>query len=94
MSPEEVLAGKHLRHKLRLTNVGRTPAVITKYEINCSWPEGRPTELVTFGLPYLSLAGAASIDFTGGEISVFEYINGTIGLVLFSGSTAYRHVFS
>jgi hypothetical protein len=36
LSEEEILKGDHLRHKLKFTNMGRTPAHILRYQITYS----------------------------------------------------------
>jgi hypothetical protein len=96
MSLEETLAGIHLRHKLRITNMGRTPAIIAKYEINCRRPQQSPDdiELLTFDLPYRLLAGGATIDSQDAIIDVFEYTKSSKGFVFFDGIVTYYHAFS
>jgi len=93
MSTEEVLRGDHLRHKLRFTNMGRTPAYIVKWEIKCVRLQF-PIELVAFGLPYRSLAGGASMDIEDELVDVFAYTKESADLTWFKGSITYRHCFS
>jgi hypothetical protein len=53
LSEEEILNGVHMRHKLKLTNMGRTPAHILRYRVSyscldkgvTSLPRGRVTSL-------------------------------------------------
>jgi hypothetical protein len=53
LSDEEILNGVHMRHKLKLTNMGRTPAHILRYRVSysclgkgvTSLPRGRVTSL-------------------------------------------------
>jgi hypothetical protein len=93
MSTEEVLRGDHLRHKLRFTNMGRTPAFIIKWEIKCVRTH-LPIELVTFGQPYRSLAGGASMDIEDEFVDVSSYTKEGADLTWFKGSISYRHCFS
>jgi len=109
MSREEVLKGDHLRHKLKLTNMGRTPAHILEYQIGYS----REVDKMETGYRMVDTVKRPEIKFDrllGGNDSVeikvvdvaeyirdsfsFEAISHSGATGIFSGSVKYQHVFS
>ena len=95
MSQEELRRGEHLQHKLKITNMGRTPAFILQYEVTCFRPIGRGvTELVVGDLPYRSLGAGASIEMVEEVVDVHEFVSGHSDVVIFMGKVSYTHVFS
>jgi hypothetical protein len=103
----EVTKGEHLRHKLKFTNMGRTPAHILRYQIGYS----REVEKTDIGLRMVGDVKRPEIEFDrllGGndsvevkDIDVAEYIRDSIKEIgdseatgILSGWVKYQHVFS
>src|SRR5207253_7215473 len=59
LSEEEVLNGDHLNHKLKFTNMGRTPAHILRYQIGYS----REVDETDTGLRMIDTAERPAIEF-------------------------------
>jgi hypothetical protein len=93
MSDTEVAAGQHLQYTLRLTNLGRTPAFIVKYEIYCFWIK-TPKELIDFGQPYHFVAGGSSWDAETFSISEYVRTATDTNQVFLHVILSYQHVFS
>ena len=109
MSTAEVLAGHHLKYKLKLTNMGRTPAQIFYFTIRYSClgkgvtdlPEnagGSESSIRPF--EYL-LGGGEAIEIGEPIIDVGQYIGDDIDAVkefektaVIHGEVKYRHIFS
>ena len=96
LTADEILKGEHLRHKLRVTNMGRTPAIITGYKVNCFKNKEKEliSELVTFGQPFHSLGADRALEFSDDVIDVHHYVLGYEGAVYFDVTITYQHVFS
>lgn len=107
MNEEEVLNGDHLRHKLKFTNMGRTPAHILRYQIGYSNKVNETDTglhmVETVNRPEIEfdrlLAGNDSIEVR--EIDVSQYIRDSIKEIgdsnatgIVSGQVKYQHVFS
>lgn len=107
LNSSEVTRGEHLRHKLKFTNMGRTPAHILRYQIGYS----REVEKTDTGLGMVEDVKRPEIEFDrllGGndsievkEIDVAEYIRDSIKAIgdseatgILSGWVKYQHVFS
>jgi hypothetical protein len=106
LSAEEILGGAHLKHKLRLTNMGRTPATILKFELGHSFVEGDGTDLVWedalkgMELPDTDEVLAASSSTDVMEIDISQLVRNLImeigdskKSIVFHGSLEYLHVF-
>jgi hypothetical protein len=91
LSTEQILKGEHLKHRLRITNMGKTPAFITKWTVECV--ENRRRELVNFGLPYRSLGAGEHLDVWDNLVDVHGDIKADYGPVGFEGTVFYLHVF-
>jgi hypothetical protein len=96
LSQAELEAGEQFRHQLVITNMGRTPALIIKYEISCSRESTHPPieQSMDFGMPYRSLA--ATWSYIAREVNLGQFIRESPDevRVYFSGSVTYQHVFS
>jgi hypothetical protein len=93
MSDKEVAAGEHLQQTIRITNMGRTPGIITRYQIAVTGEEeNSPARVVVSGNPYHSLAGEKSLDINWDTLDAFEFIQGH-RIVVFVGDVIYHHVF-
>jgi hypothetical protein len=107
LSTEEVVGGVHLRHKLKFTNMGRTPAHVLRYHIGYS----REVDATGAGLRLIEAGKRPEIEFDrllGGndsvevrDIDVFQYVRDSIEAVgdseatgILSGWVEYLHVFS
>jgi hypothetical protein len=107
MSDEEIVNGDHLKHKLRLTNMGRTPAHILRYkidysrEVDVTGPDLRMVD--TPKRPEIEfdrlLAGDGSVEV--GDIDIFQYIRDSILNIgdskatgILNGWVEYEHMFS
>jgi hypothetical protein len=107
LTEEEVLNGDHLRHKLKFTNMGRTPAHILRYQMGYS----REVDQTDAALRMVDsvkrdeiefdrlLAGNASVEAQ--DVDVSQYIRDSIVAIgdsaaagILSGSVEYQHVFS
>ena len=87
MSAEETFRGDHLKHKMRFTNMGRTPAHILSFKIDYSCllgsvaqadlPEGASGDPIIFA-PFDHLLAAGEFEeVLGTLIDVHRYINGS-----------------
>ena len=110
MSTEEVLAGHHLRYKLKLTNMGRTPAQIFGFTIRYSCLEESVRELPdnvggtqASSRPFEHLLGGDGQAVEIGEpiVDVGQYmrenadaIKRLVKTAVIHGSVKYRHMFS
>jgi len=108
LSDEEILNGVHMRHKLKFTNMGRTPAHILRYQITYSCLDKGVTSLsggiVTrqdSGCIFDHLLGATDSIEVPEVVDVnrymFERIKGIKDLentAVFHGFVEYQHVFS
>ena len=107
LTTQEVLAGKHLEHYLKLTNMGRTPAQIMHFRINCSFLEegaevkpDTPHEIIEDRefIKLLDSRESGQIEHPAVkvlEIIVKHCLNKTDGrLATFWGWVKYRHMFS
>jgi hypothetical protein len=107
MNREEVLRGDHLRHRLKFTNMGKTPAHILRYRISYS----REVDATKTGFRMIENAKTPQVEFDrllGGndsvdvkDINVAEYIRDSIQEIghseatgIVSGTVEYLHVFS
>jgi len=108
LSTEEVLGGQHLRHKLKLTNMGRTPAHILAFEIRYTClaegvtdlPKGAAGNYVQVREFNHFLAGAAALQIED-TFDVFALIRDSLDEIdsfkktaVFHGWVKYRHMFS
>ncbi len=105
MSGEEIAAGHYLRHLLKVTNMGRTPATIVGFEYDYSFPIESPEPMMggdvkTFKAPGFDkiLPGDESYDLTEVDIreiqkTLYKSEGDYKRLVLFEGGVKYRHVF-
>ncbi len=85
LTEEEVLEGEHLKHKLKLTNMGRTPAHILSFQIGYSClsegvtdlPEGSSGDLVELKSSQFDhlLAAGASMEVLEPIIDVNWYLD-------------------
>lgn len=106
MSTEEVTRGEHLVHKLKFTNMGRTPAHILRYQIGYSRDvDATGAELRMIDTKHSEtvfdrlLGGDDSIEVE--DIDAYQHIRDSIEAVgdteatgIFSGWVEYQHVFS
>jgi hypothetical protein len=107
MNEEEVLNGDHLRHRLKFTNMGRTPAHVLRYQIGYS----REVDTTGTDLRMIDRVKRPEIEFDrllGGndsveikEVDVAEYVRDSIVAIgdsaatgILSGWVEYQHVFS
>lgn len=110
MSTEEVLAGHHLRYKLKFTNMGRTPAQIFGFTIRYSClgegvkdlPENAGGNQ-TSHRPFEHLLGGngQAVEIEEPIVDVGEYIDHDLDAIkrfektaVIHGSVKYRHMFS
>ncbi len=109
MSIEEILAGHHLRYKLKLTNMGRTPAQIFGFTIRYSClgegvrdlPENAGgTQVSSRPFEHL-LGGGQAIEIGEPIVDVGQYMRENVDAIkrlektaVIHGSVKYRHMFS
>jgi len=105
LSDKEILNGDHMRHKLKFTNMGRTPAHILRYQMGYS-REVDPTDLHVIDATKRPetvfdrlLPGNEWVEPE--NVDVFQYIRDSIKAIgdsktagIFSGWVEYQHVFS
>jgi hypothetical protein len=108
LSEEEVLKGDHLRHKLKFTNMGRTPAHILRYQITYSCLDKGVTSLsggtvARQDSAYIfdHLLGSTDSIEVPEIVDVDEYMSERIkgikdleNTAVFHGWVEYQHVFS
>jgi hypothetical protein len=110
MSMEEILAGHHLRYKLRITNMGRTPAQVLGFEVEYSClPKGAPflyqgsTKSEGSYRPFDQLLGGGGefVDVEEPLVDLEEYMKSDIEAIrtlektaVLHGAVRYRHMFS
>jgi hypothetical protein len=108
LSEDEILDRDYLKHKLKFTNMGRTPAHILKYQISYTCLDKGVTSLS--GAAIARQASARIFDRLLGSVDsieapetvdVYEYmreyiggINGRDNTAVFHGWVEYQHVFS
>ena len=109
LSPEEIGAGRHYDHALKLTNMGKTPAHIIRFQINYAClpgklqnlpehPRGEPGE--TFEFDHMVSAGEG-VEVVEPRVNTKEHMadswneihNGEKTAIVY-GWVDYRHVFS
>jgi len=110
MSTEEILAGHHLRYKLKLTNMGRTPAQIFSFTIRYSClgegvrdlPENDGGTQASYR-PFEHLLGGDGQTIEIGEpiVDVGQYMREDVSAIkrlektaVIHGSVKYHHMFS
>jgi hypothetical protein len=110
LSPEEILAGHHLRYKLKLTNMGRTPAQLFGFTIRYSClaegvrdlPENAGGKQAS-SRPFEHLLGGNGEVVEIGEpiVDVGQYIGDDLDAIkrlektaVIHGEVKYRHMFS
>jgi hypothetical protein len=110
MSLEEILAGHHLRYKLKLTNMGRTPGQIFDFAIRYSClgegvkdlPENAGGTQASYR-PFEHLLGGDGQTIEIGEpiVDVGQYMRENVDAIerlektaVIHGSVKYRHMFS
>jgi len=110
MSTEEVLAGHHLRYKLKLTNMGRTPGQIFDFRIRYSClgegvrdlPENDGGTQASYR-PFEHLLGGngQTVEIVEPIIDVGSYMGDDVDAIkrfdktaVIHGSVKYRHMFS
>jgi len=104
----EVLAGNHLLYRLRITNMGRTPAHIFSFEIRYACllegvkdlPENPPTQKTDFHEFIHLLTPGKTFEILD-DINVEQYMRGDWDNItrlektaVFYGCVKYRHMFS
>jgi hypothetical protein len=110
MSTEEILAGDHLRYKLKLTNMGRTPAQIFGFTIRYSCLEEGVRDLPenaggthASSRPFEHLLGGngQAVEIEEPIVDVGLYIRDDVDAIkrfektaVIHGSVKYRHMFS
>jgi hypothetical protein len=107
LSNEEILNGEHLKHRLKLTNMGRTPATIITFELGHSplgdeginGPIGDIVKDIENNEFDRVISGGESIQDTVIDILQFrnksiEKVGDSENCVGFYGLIKYRHVFS
>jgi hypothetical protein len=109
MSTEEVLAGHHLRYKLKLTNMGRTPAQIFYFTIRYSClgegvrdlPENAGGKQASSRPFEHLLGGGQAIEIGEPIVDVGQYMRGDEDAIerfdktaVIHGEVKYRHMFS
>lgn len=109
LSDEEILSGEHLRHKLKLTNMGRTPASIIGFQIEYSClpdavkelPQGHTGQQVSFFPFEHFLAGGESIEIAEPTVDVNAYLGSSVKAIkelketaVFHGWVQYQHIFN
>jgi hypothetical protein len=110
MTPEEILAGHHLRHKLKFTNMGRTPAQIFSFTIRYSCLGEGVTDLPenaggnqasTHPFEHLLAGNGEAVEIGDPIVDVGKYIEHEFDAIkslkktgVIHGSVKYRHMFS
>jgi hypothetical protein len=98
LSAEETIRGEHLHHKLKLTNMGRTPATIIGFQIAYSClpeaikelPEGEGQQTTFYPFEHL-LAAGDSIEINEPVVDVWDYIKASINAIDDLKETAVFH---
>jgi hypothetical protein len=110
MSTEEILAGHHLRYKLKFTNMGRTPAQIFSFTIRYSCLGEGVTDLPenaggnqasTRPFEHLLAGNGEGVEIGEPIVDVGKYIEHDFDAIkslkktaVIHGSVKYRHMFS
>jgi len=110
MSTEEILAGHHLRYKLKFTNMGRTPAQIFSFTIRYSCLGEGVTDLPenaggnqasTRPFEHLLAGNGEAVEIGEPIVDVGKYIEHDFDAIkslkktaVIHGSVKYRHMFS
>lgn len=109
LSPEEILAGKHLFHSLRLTNMGRTPAQILGFEMRYACLPENVRDLPVNAGGEFAETREANLFLGGGDVYEIEEpildvescmtnslraIENLEKTAVFFGWVKYRHMFS
>jgi hypothetical protein len=110
MTPEDILRGEHLRHVVKLTNLGRTLAHILDYQVGCTClkedvkelPENAQGDFADRRTFDQILPAGESIEITEPVIDVFDFIkrcgeaeiNSFKKTAVIHGLVRYRHIFS
>src|SRR5229473_1447728 len=110
LSPEEIRAGHHLRYKLKLTNMGRTPAQIFGFTIRYSCLGEGVTDLPenaggnqasTLPFEHLLAGNGEAVEIGEPIVDVGKYIEHEFDAIkslkktaVIHGSVKYRHMFS
>jgi hypothetical protein len=93
LSDAELADGKQFEYQLKVTNMGKTPAYVTRYTISRSngTDEG---QLIDFGLPHRSLASSERWYLCALDVEREVKNYAAEEKVLFFGNIFYQHVFS
>jgi hypothetical protein len=85
--------GNNFEYTLKITNMGKTPALITKYAINVGDGMSEP-RVIASGSPHLALAGERQWYFDPIDVAteVKKYANDAA--ISFYGEVFYEHVFA
>ena len=108
LSDKEIRDGEHLKHTIKLTNMGRTPAHILRYEISYTClgegvvtASGEAIAKQESARLFDRLIGATdsieapeTVDVNGYMLKYIEGINQLKNTALFHGWVEYQHVFS
>jgi hypothetical protein len=93
LSGEDMAGSKHFQYQLKVTNMGKTPAVITKYTIKRSNGTDEGT-LIDFELPYRSIGAGGQWYFYALDVDGESTNYRADDHVFFFGNVSYQHVFS
>jgi hypothetical protein len=93
LSDADLEAREQFEYRLRITNMGKTPAFITKITINRSngTDDG---ELIDFDLPYRAVGAGAQQYFYDLDVAKEVGSYSATDTVCFFGHISYQHVFS
>ena len=98
LSDEEIVAGEHRKHRLKVTNMGRTPATILRCQIEYSFVGGSEVKRIEVAGLDLALGGDKStdrpiIDIDGLQSSLITEVGDSKKNVDFRGTVEYQTVF-
>jgi hypothetical protein len=93
LTESDLSDGNNFEYTLKITNMGKTPAFITKYTINVTDGVGEP-QVIEFGLPNLALAGEKQWYFESIDVGAEVQKHANNATICFFGELSYEHVFA